>query len=129
MKISINFDPSLEPVINSYPPLANWFERNQESMKYFEFVGSNYKHHLNYCLGFSPSVKILGKMAQAGFVELEKTNLSNEERALNATISMKKVYEENEPYLPDDAKEQLLINEKTIENGKQKIRKKSFPLK
>ena len=68
-------------------------------------------------------------MAQAGFVELEKTNLSKEERALNATISMKKVYEENEPYLPDDAKEQLLINEKTIENGKQKIRKKSFPLK
>lgn len=128
MKINSNFDPSLEPVINSYPPLANWFERNQKSMAYFQFVnGSNYEH-LNYFHGL-PSVLILGKMAQAGFVELEKTNLSKEERVLNATISMKKVYEENEPYLPDDAKEQLLINEKTIENGKQKIRKKSFPLK
>ncbi len=127
MKINSNFNPSLEPVINSYPPLADWFERNQNSMAYYQFFNSD-------CLHFKESkfasfqVKTLGEMAHAGFIELEKKNLSKEERALNATISIKEVYDKNKEYLQDDAKKQLLINEKTIENGKQKIIKKNFPL-
>lgn len=128
MKITSNFDPSLEPVINSYPPLADWFERNQNSMAYYEFINSNCLHFQK--APFTPfQIQILGEMAHVGFIELEKKNLSKEERALNATIAIKEVYEENKDRLQDDAKKQLLINEKTIENGKQKIRKKSFTLK
>ena len=36
MKLNINFDQSLESVINSCEPLAEWFERNQETMAYFD---------------------------------------------------------------------------------------------
>ena len=32
MKLNINFDQSLESTINLCQPLADWFERNQETM-------------------------------------------------------------------------------------------------
>lgn len=38
MELNFNFNKSLESTINLCPPLADWFERNQDIMAYFELT-------------------------------------------------------------------------------------------
>ena len=38
MKLDVNFKKEIEPLINSSEALANWFEKNQEMMAYFEMT-------------------------------------------------------------------------------------------
>lgn len=106
MKLNINFDQSLESVINSCEPLAEWFERNQETMAYFELTHKGCLHFNDNPMA-SYDVKALGKMANAGLTWLEAPKalrISDEEKAYNAAMSIAMVYEEEKEKLSDNAR-------------------------
>lgn len=106
MKLDINFDQSLESVINSCEPLAEWFERNQETMAYFELTHKGCLHFDDHPMA-SYDVKALGKMANAGLTWLEAPKalqISDEAKAYNAAMSIAMVYEEVKEGLSDNAK-------------------------
>ena len=106
MKLNINFDQSLESVINSCEPLAEWFERNQETMAYFELTHKGCLHFNDNPMA-SYDVKALGKMANAGLNWLEAPKalrISDEEKAYNAAMSIAMVYEEEKEKLSDNAR-------------------------
>lgn len=120
MKLNINFDPidpTLESTINLCKPLADWFERNQESMVYFELTHKG-------CLQFenspvaSADIKALGRMANAGLTWLEApkaSGVSPEEKAINAALSIASVYEEEKERLSEDAKVQYYLNTEELQ--------------
>ncbi len=103
MKLDINFDPSIESIINTCDPLAEWFSRNQESMAYLELTHAN-------CLNFENSkasgdVRALSRMANAALSCLESSSfVSKEETATNAAIAIALVYEQEFSNLSDVAK-------------------------
>lgn len=106
MKLNINFDQSLESVINSCEPLAEWFERNQETMAYFGLIHKGCLHFNDNPMA-SYDVKALGKMANAGLTLLEAPKalrISDEEKAYNAAMSIAMVYEEEKEKLSDNAR-------------------------
>ncbi len=47
MKLDVNFKKEIEPLINSSEALANWFEKNQEMMAYFEMTHPGCLHFEN----------------------------------------------------------------------------------
>ena len=68
MELNVNFKRELKPLINSSEALADWFEKNQEMMAYFEMThpgclhfentNANYdvKVLANYVLGFQKEI-------------------------------------------------------------------------
>lgn len=110
-----NFDPSMEKTILLCKPLADWFERNQETMAYFEFTKPG-------CLHFEGSntnhdVIALGRMANAGLMWVASYNekYTEEEKALNAALSIAQVYDQEKSKLSDDAKKLYAINTEELE--------------
>ena len=62
MKLNHNFDENLEETINSCKPLADWFERNQDWMAYFELTHKDCLHFENTSV--NTDVLALGRMAK-----------------------------------------------------------------
>ena len=126
MKLNLNFNKDLESTINSCQPLADWFERNQESMAYFELTHKG-------CLHFEDSsfanadVKALGRMANAGLTWLEapKTlNIDEETKAYNAAMSIAMVYEEEKARISDNARQMYYLDVEALDNEKKVGRSK-----
>ena len=112
MKLNCNFDPTLESVINLCPPLADWFERNQETMAYFELTHKGCLHFEESSM-VSTDIRALGRMANAGLTWLEvpkSSNISNQEKATNAALAIAGVYEEEKEELNETAKVQYYID-------------------
>ena len=111
MILDDNFDKRLESTINLCTPLADWFERNQEAMAYFELVhkgclhfdGNSLVHH---------DILTLSHMANAGLTWLETPDFSIKpfDKAFNAAISISTIYEKKKDYLSDTARDLYYIN-------------------
>ena len=109
MKLDVNFKKEIEPLINSSEALANWFEKNQEMMAYFEMTHPGCLHFENTNANYD--VKVLGRMANGTLTWLE-TNLpySNEEKVRNAEMSIASIYDLEKDHLSDVAKEKYFID-------------------
>ena len=111
MKLNINFDPKLEAVINLCPTLADWFERNQETLVYYELThgGCNYIDTHPYA---TVDLKVLGRMANAGLICLEESGymIEPEVRAFQAALAIAKIYEEEKEWLSEESKIQYFID-------------------
>lgn len=105
MQLNNNFKKEIEDTINFYQPLADWFDRNQETMAYFELTHKGCLHFENSSA--NSDIIILGRMANAGLTWLEAPkalNIPQETKAYNASMAIAMVYEENKLNLSDDAK-------------------------
>ena len=79
MKLDVNFKKEIEPLINSSEALANWFEKNQEMMAYFEMTHPGCLHFENTNANYD--VKVLGRMANGCLTWLEsKIPYSDEDK-------------------------------------------------
>ena len=109
MRLNNNFKGRLEPLINSSEALADWFEKNQEMMAYFEMTHPGCLHFENTNANYD--VKVLGRMANGTLTWLE-TNLpySNEEKVRNAEMSIASIYDLEKDHLSDVAKEKYFID-------------------
>ncbi len=127
MKLNINFDSNLESTINLYQPLADWFERNQEAMVYFEFTHKGCLHFENSSMA-SADVKALGRMASAALTWLESStaSFSPKEKAINAAISIAKVYEEEKQMLSENAKVQYYLNVEELQKDENQEKGRSL---
>ena len=104
MTLDINFNKELEPIINSFEPLADWFERNQDTMAYFGLTHSDCLH-LEDGIAHHDLVA-LGRMANAALNCLEENfGIDNKAHAMAATISLMAVYAQEEDQLSEVAKE------------------------
>lgn len=109
MKLNINFKREIEPLINSSEALAEWFEKNQERMAYFEMTHPG-------CLQFEGTtanydVKVLGRMANGSLTWLESTlPYSDEDKVKNAEITIASIYDMEKDNLSDVAKDKYYIN-------------------
>ena len=116
MKLNINFNKKIEPLINSSEALSNWFETNQEWMAYFELTHPGCNHFEDS--GVSFDVKVLGRMANASLTCLEtKLPYSDEERVQSAIIAISNIYDESKECLSDAAKERYFINVEGLEKN------------
>lgn len=111
MKLNINFNQKYEEIINANLELANWFERNQETMAYFELTHPG-------CLHFEDSRAhqdniVLGRMVNAGLTSMEnviKFPISNENKAFFVALSIAVEYENNKENLSDIAQQKLYLD-------------------
>ena len=109
MTLDINFNEELEPIINSFEPLADWFERNQDTMAYFGLTHSDCLH-LEDGIAHHDLVA-LGRMANAALNCLEENfGIDNKAHAMAATISLMAVYAQEEDQLSEVAKEKYRVN-------------------
>ena len=114
MELNINFDKSLEETINSCQPLADWFERNQETMAYFELTHKGCSHFENSSA--NADVVALGRMANAGLTCLEsKLPISPEEKAKFAAFSIANVYEDEKFRISDTARTQYYLDVEALQ--------------
>lgn len=127
MKLNINFNPTLESTINLYQPLADWFERNQEAMAYFEFTHKGCLHFENSSMA-SADVKALGRMASDALTWLESStaSFSPKEKAINAAVSIAKVYEEEKQGLSENAKVQYYLNVEELQKDENQEKGRSL---
>ena len=111
MNLNCNFDSRLENIINSYSPLAKWFEKNQEKMAYFGLTHAGCLHFEDNPM-INNDIQILGKMANASLSWLENYELtiSDKEKAINAAQSIADIYNQDKEKLSDVAKKQYYIN-------------------
>ena len=114
MELNINFDKSLEETINSCQPLADWFERNQETMAYFELTHKGCLHFENSHA--NADVIALGRMANAGLTCLEsKLPISPEDKAKFAAFSIANVYDEEQAKLSETARIQYYLDVEALQ--------------
>lgn len=114
MELNINFDKSLEKTINSFQPLADWFERNQETMAYFELTKKGCLHFENSHASYD--IITLGRMANAGLTCLEsKLQISPEDKAKFAAFSIANIYEEQKEGLSNVARIQYYLDIETLQ--------------
>lgn len=114
MKLNINFNKKLEPLINSSEELSNWFEKNQEVMAYYELNHPGCLHFEGSSASFD--VLVLGRMANACLSWLESELTPDEEKVQLAIDSIDAIYEVSKNLLSDVAKGKYSIksNEKKI---------------
>jgi len=117
MKLISGFNPTLESTINLCQPLADWFERNQKTMGYFGLVCKDCLHFEN-AWTVSNDLKVLGRMANAGFSWLEAKNISPMEKAINAAVSIAALYEREQEGLSAHAKVQYYLNVEGLQKNK-----------
>ena len=118
MNLMFNFDSSLESIINLSPELADWVERNQSKMSYFELTHSGCS---NIDFGYaSPDVRVLSKMADSVFSFLESDMLP-EEKVENAKMAISEIYDQEKENLSKVAKKNYCI--KAVEKPKVKVKK------
>ena len=122
MKLNINFNKKIEPLINSSEALSEWFEKNQEMMVYYELTHPSCNHFENSKANFD--VKVLGRMANRSLNWLEtEYQYSDEEKVQNATMTIAEIYEESKERLSDVAKERYFINVEELEKTQPKVKK------
>ena len=110
MKLNINFNKKIEPLINSSEALSNWFEKNQETMAYFEMTRPGCLHFENTCANLD--VKVLGRMASSCLTWLQTPHkISDASKVGNAVISMVEIYENQKEFLTDTAKDLYYISD------------------
>ena len=121
MEINCNFNKSYERIVNAYEPLASWFERNQETMAYFEFTHAGCTHFENTLA--NNDVIVLGRMADAAFICMDsKKSISSEDKAKLAAMAIATVYQNDSELLSDTAKELYYIDAQTLEDKCEKVR-------
>lgn len=120
-----SFDQNMEEIILLCKPLADWFERNQEAMAYFEFIKPGCLHfegtHANH------DVVALGRMANAALMWLasDSEEYTKEQKAFNAAFSIAQVYEQEKSKITDVAKDLYAINTEKLKVRKKAIHHKS----
>ena len=85
MELNINFKRELEPLINSSEALADWFEKNQEMMAYFEMThpgclhfentNANYDEkrvHENFLNHYDDSSLLIGRVQNDDIIKIRK---------------------------------------------------------
>lgn len=104
MKLNTNFDQKLEPIINLYQPLDDWFERNQEVMASLGLTHEGYSN--NFSAMTSLDLQALAIMADIGlkWLSIKKADISPEEKAINAAVSIASVYNEEKEWLSKTAR-------------------------
>ena len=119
MILNINFDKKLEPLINSSEALADWFERNQEWMAYFELTRPG-------CLHFEKSsiahydIVVLGRMADGCLKCLQSgKKFTAEEKVDCAVAVIDRIYQAEKGKLSDNARK--LYNIRPEENELESI--------
>ena len=114
MKLDVNFKKEIEPLINSSEALANWFEKNQEMMAYFEMTHPGCLHFENTNANYD--VKVLGRMANGCLTWLE-SNLpySDEDKVKNASMTIASIYDMEKDHLSDVARDKYFINIEGLE--------------
>lgn len=106
--MNLIFDQSIVEIINTYPPLVDWFEKNQEMLAYFELTHKDCSHLHNGC---SLDLQVLQKMTNAGFAYLESTYpISHLEKAMFAALSMANIYNKNIQNLSENARKNYFMN-------------------
>ena len=109
MEVNINFKRELEPLINSSEALADWFEKNQEMMAYFEMTHPGCLHFENTNANYD--VKVLGRMASGSLTWLEsKLPYSDEDKVKNASMTIASIYDMEKDHLSDVARDKYFIN-------------------
>lgn len=117
MILNCNFEHNLESIINSYEPLADWFERNQNSMVYYELTKPNCLHLEDMATRYDTIV--LGRMANAALSSLSiDTQESKEKRAYAAALAINDVYAREENQLSESAKIKYRIEIVELEEHK-----------
>lgn len=126
MKLNINFNKPMEEIINFCQPLADWFERNQERMAYFELTHKGCLHYEDHVFA-SVDVVVLGGMANACFTCLEtRLPISKEDKAKYAAFSIANIYYEEQEKLSENAKNLYYLDVTKLEkekNNKRRIKK------
>ena len=114
MELNINFKRELEPLINSSEALADWFEKNQEMMAYFEMTHPGCLHFENTNANYD--VKVLGRMASGSLTWLEsKLPYSDEDKVKNASMTIASIYDMEKDHLSDVARDKYFINVEGLE--------------
>lgn len=114
MKLNINFNKKIESLINSSEALADWFERNQECMAYFELTHPGCLHFENSMASYD--IVVLGRMANSCLTWLEtRRKIANETKVKNAVLSIAEIYDKEKKRLTETAKVRYHINVDGIE--------------
>ncbi len=114
MKLDVNFKKEIEPLINSSEALANWFEKNQEMMAYFEMTHPGCLHFENTNANYD--VKVLGRMANGCLTWLEsKLPYSDEDKVKYASVAIASIYDIEKDHLSDVARDKYFINIEGLE--------------
>ena len=114
MELNINFDKSLEKIINTCPPLADWFDRNQDTMAYYDLKHPGCTHFENSHA--NPDLVALGRMANAALTCLaSKLPISQEEKARFAAFSIATVYDGEELNLSENARIQYYLDIESLQ--------------
>ena len=117
MKLNVNFNKELEPIINLNEDLVTWFERNQEYMAYFEFTNPGCNHFEKRIV--HDDVRVLGILSNACLTCLNAKDVSNEEKVDNAINSIKSIYDKEKDNLSEIAKRKYnIVNEEKVYNYK-----------
>lgn len=111
MKLRKEFNPFYEEIINTYEPLEGWFERNQDLIVEY---GLTSKGNTNYeFVDYPNDIKVLGRMTDAAYTWFDMPEyvlVTNEEKALYASMAMERVYERELNRLNDVCKEEYYIS-------------------
>ncbi len=114
MKLNSNFNPKIEPLVNSSKELSAWFSKNQDAMAYFGFTHPGCAFIDTDSANFD--IVILGQMADVCLMCLEKEPHSPDKNTVRYAITaMSEIYEDSKKYLSDVAKEQYAIKADEIE--------------
>ena len=111
MELNINFKKEYEEIINANQQLADRFERNQETMAYFELTHPGCLHFENSRA--NPDNIVLGRIANAGLTTLENIigfPISNENKAFFVALTIAVEYEKNKESLSDTAQQLFYLD-------------------
>ncbi len=122
MKLNTNFDQKLEPIINLYQPLADWFERNQEVMASLGLTHEGCSN--NFSTITSLDFQALAIMADVGlkWLSIKKADISPEEKAINAAVSIASVYNEEKEWLSKTARTLYYIDMKESQKDDDQVK-------
>jgi len=123
MKLNINFNKSIEEIINSCQPLADWFERNQDIMAYFELTHKCCLHFEDNAFA-SFDIVVLGRMANACLNCLEtRLPISKENKAKYAAFSIANIFNAEQEKLSENAKNLYYLDVTGLGKGKKNKRR------
>lgn len=106
MILNKKFDKKYEYIINLYKPLADWFEKNQDTMSEYGFTNKNCLHYIKKNINID--IIVLGKMTVAAFNWLDispDVALSPHAKAFNAASAIHKIYLDEKDNLSENAQE------------------------
>ena len=115
-----NIKENILNIINSYEPLAEWFQRNNTPIAYYEFYLDDGLDIIKYKEDekerevykyYNDQLLVLKEMVDACLLWFNtKYGYTTKEKALKAAAAIAKIYELNKDKLGDASKKQLFIN-------------------